>query len=48
MVLENKVKEKNLIEKNDRIVIGVSGGPDSICLLNIFKKNKLQTLIMHD
>lgn len=25
----------NLIEKNDKIVIGVSGGPDSICLLHV-------------
>ena len=27
------IETYNLIEKNDKIVIGVSGGPDSICLL---------------
>lgn len=30
-----KIKDKNLIEKNDRVVIGVSGGPDSIFLLEV-------------
>ena len=30
-----KIIEKNLIEKNDRIVVGVSGGPDSIFLLEV-------------
>lgn len=38
-MLENKVlntiKKYNLIEKGDGIVVGVSGGPDSICLVNI-------------
>lgn len=33
-VLET-IKQNNLIEKNDKIVIGVSGGPDSMCLLDI-------------
>ncbi len=30
-----KIKTYNLIEKNDKVVIGVSGGPDSICLLHL-------------
>ncbi|MDP4092290.1 MAG: tRNA lysidine(34) synthetase TilS [Bacillota bacterium] len=38
-MLEKKVletiKEHRLIEENSKIVIGVSGGPDSICLLSI-------------
>ena len=29
------IKKYNLIENGDRLVLGVSGGPDSICMLNI-------------
>ena len=29
------IKENNLIENEDKIVIGVSGGPDSMALLNV-------------
>ena len=40
--LEQKVMETikkfNLIEKEDKLVLGVSGGPDSICMLNILYK----------
>lgn len=38
-VLE-KVKKENLIEKGDRIVLGFSGGPDSVFLLEMFLKLK--------
>ena len=34
------IKKYNLIEKGDSIVIGVSGGPDSICLLNVLNELK--------
>ncbi|WIV13054.1 tRNA lysidine(34) synthetase TilS [Proteiniborus sp. MB09-C3] len=36
----NSIKEYSLIAKNDRIVIGVSGGPDSMALLYILKDLK--------
>ena len=38
------IKKYNLIEDGDRVVVGVSGGPDSISLLDIlnrFQKNKI-------
>ena len=40
----NTIKKYNLIENGDRVIIGVSGGPDSISLLHIlnkFCKNKI-------
>lgn len=42
-VLKNII-ENNLIQNNDKIVVGVSGGPDSMCLLNVLKdlKEKLE------
>lgn len=37
-MVENKIKNtilnKKLIEKNEHIIIGLSGGPDSVCLFN--------------
>lgn len=36
----NTIKENNLIEKGDKIVVGVSGGPDSITLLYCLNKYK--------
>lgn len=36
----NLLFNTELINKNDRIVIGVSGGPDSICLLNMLNELK--------
>lgn len=38
-VLET-IRRNNLIHKNDKIVIGVSGGPDSMCLLDILNSLK--------
>ncbi len=43
-VLET-IKEYNLIENGDKIVIGVSGGPDSITLLNVLLEIKNEKTI---
>lgn len=32
------INKHNLIEKGDRIVLGLSGGPDSVCLLHVLKQ----------
>ena len=36
----NTIKKYNLIQDGDKIVIGVSGGPDSICLLHVLNELK--------
>ena len=38
--VQNTIKKYNLINKDDKIICGVSGGPDSICMLNILKNLK--------
>ncbi len=42
--VEKNILENNLIENNDKIIVAVSGGPDSMCLLNVLidLKNKLK------
>ena len=35
----NTIKKYNLIEKGDKIVLAVSGGPDSMCMLNALIEN---------
>ncbi len=34
------IKKYNLIEKKDKIICGISGGPDSICMLDVLRKIK--------
>ena len=46
-VLET-IKKYNLIENGDKIVIGVSGGPDSIALLNMLLEIKRDNIINFD
>lgn len=47
----NCIKRYNLINEGDRLIIGVSGGPDSICLLHIMnllkQKLKIEIYVAH-
>lgn len=36
----NTIKNHNLIKKGDKIVLGISGGPDSVCLLHVLNRLK--------
>lgn len=49
--VKNTIKRYNLIDKNDRIVVGVSGGPDSVALLyllnNLSKELRISLHIAH-
>ena len=49
--IENYIRKYHMIEKGDRIVIGVSGGADSVCLLmalcSLQEKLGFQVLVCH-
>ena len=36
----NTINKHKLIKENDKVVVGVSGGPDSICLLHVLNNIK--------
>ena len=36
----NTIKKYSMIESGDKLVLGVSGGPDSICMLDVMFKLK--------
>lgn len=42
------IKKYNLIKQNDKIVCAVSGGPDSICMLDILRRIKEENKINFD
>ena len=47
------IKKYNLIEDGDKVIVGVSGGPDSICLINLLndikndKKINFELMVCH-
>lgn len=49
--IQNDVFREKLFERNSKIVIGVSGGPDSVCLLNLLfelkEKYELDLAVAH-
>ena len=49
--IESYIRQYHMIEKGDRIVIGVSGGADSVCLLmalcSLQEKLGFQVLVCH-
>lgn len=38
--VKKTIEKFNLIKDEDKVVVGVSGGPDSICLLNVLHELK--------
>lgn len=49
--IQNTVFQNSLFKKNDKIILAVSGGPDSVCMLDVFselqKKYNLELIIAH-
>ena len=42
------IKKYNLINEGEKIVVGVSGGPDSICLINVLNEIRNEGIIKFD
>ena len=48
--IEETIRKNNLIQDGDTLVLGVSGGPDSMCMLNALincQKNKCKIIVAH-
>ena len=50
-IFKKTLKKYNLLRKKDKLILGVSGGPDSICMLYLFsqikKEYKLELVCAH-
>ncbi|UCD15919.1 MAG: tRNA lysidine(34) synthetase TilS, partial [Candidatus Omnitrophota bacterium] len=50
-IVKNTIKEYGLLKKKDKVMLGVSGGPDSVCLLYLMqelsKEYKLKLVCAH-
>ena len=45
--VEKIIKTHNLIDEGEKVVVGVSGGPDSMCLLHILHTLKKDIVVCH-
>lgn len=46
--VKNNILQNELIKENDKIVLGVSGGPDSVFLLHVLNRIKEEKIIIFD
>ncbi|MEG1142475.1 MAG: tRNA lysidine(34) synthetase TilS, partial [Clostridia bacterium] len=46
-IVNDNICDNNLFNKNDKLLVGVSGGPDSTCLLDILIKLKYNICVAH-